>query len=209
YCQTWVRRSCEPCRAGAPHGRWYDIRTRQMRARRQRSPRWPANERGESSSLHGPARTSGYQRLGAFYSGNRPDAQIVGGRPNPESVVALRVLPNHHLNTLLPGRIDVTGRVLASRRDVDMLAAESDGQFVNLRRTSQLNVKRKRVSVEDRSLEQHQGRYGSLAMHDAVEISLNPLLDRLQRRRRVHAVAIDHVESYLGIEDGLGQLLER
>ncbi len=146
--------------------------------------------------------------LRALHGRQRRNAQVVGRRPQPEATRSLRILAHENLDLLLSGRIHIAGRLFPALQHVDVLAGNGSHHLGGLRGRVQFNVKRKRVSVEDGCLQQHQRRYAQLVLHNAAEMPHNAALHRCQRRYRLVAVAVQQIEGNLRIEDSLRQLLE-
>ena len=70
-------------------------------------------------------------------------------------------------------------------------------------------MKRESVSVEDGSLQQEQGQIRSGSPGDLAIVFADAALDGRKRRGRLLAVAGQHVEGHLSIENTLRQLLKR
>src|SRR5207244_8107028 len=81
--------------------------------------------------------------------------------------------------------------------------------YTQRNRLFHLHVKRKGMSMENRRLDQLNRWLQRVLAGDSLVVLQQSLPDRLQGRRGVRSVSLREVERHLGIENVLGQLLER
>src|SRR5882724_9859994 len=200
-----------------PAQRWYARwRGYAWRVRRcdSRSPtsqrRWPpAKTWAARPSLHFPKRPDRGQRSGAVGGGERGQAKIVHGGPEPETVFMDDITPHGDHDLVLARDAHVAGRIFRRARNLHMLTHKAAGKIAHHHGFIQLNVDGKRVRVKDRGLYQHHGGHRSMRAEKATQVRGDPTFCGLQWVGRSAAITVQHVERNLRIKHRHRHLLER